>query len=111
LALPILGLFGPSFSAGLPPALILLAGAGIRMAFGPMEDMLQMAGFAADVWRANLIGALVTAILCFVLAGSHQALGAAIGASIGGLAATLMLALAFKRHASAPGLSAPPEVA
>lgn len=107
----ILGLFGPGFSAGLVPALILLAGAGIRMAFGPMEEMLQMAGFPADVWRANLIGALVTAILCFVLAGPYQAVGAAIGASAGGLAATLMLALAFRRHASAPGLSASSEAA
>lgn len=102
----ILALFGPAFGVALYPALILLAGAGIRMAFGPMEDMLQMAGFPADVWRANLIGALVTAIICFMLAGPYQALGAAIGASLGGLAATAMLALAFRRHASAPGLSA-----
>jgi O-antigen/teichoic acid export membrane protein len=101
----ILALFGAGFGAALYPALILIAGAGIRMAFGPMEDMLQMAGFSADVWRASLIGALVTAILCFVLAGPYQALGAAIGASLGGLAATLMLALACRRHASAPGLS------
>ncbi|MBN8534714.1 MAG: oligosaccharide flippase family protein [Rhizobiales bacterium] len=103
----ILMLFGTGFGTALSPALILLAGAGIRMAFGPMEDMLQMAGFPADVWRANLIGALVTAILCFLLAGPYQAVGAAVGASIGGLAATMMLALAFRRHASAPGLSAP----
>ncbi|MGL5447710.1 MAG: oligosaccharide flippase family protein [Rhabdaerophilum sp.] len=101
----ILMLFGTAFAAALVPALILLAGAGIRMSLGPMEDMLQMAGFPADVWRANLIGALVTAVLCFTLVGPYQAVGAAIAASLGGLAATLMLSLAFRRHASAPGLS------
>lgn len=100
----ILFLFGEAFAPALIPALILLAGAGIRMAFGPMEDMLQMAGFPADVWRANLIGALVTAIMCLLLAGSYQAIGAAIGASLGGVAATIMLALAFRRHADAPGM-------
>jgi O-antigen/teichoic acid export membrane protein len=98
----ILRLFGPAFDAALVPVLILLAGAGLRMALGPMEDRLQMAGFAQDVWRANLIGALVTAVGCLSLAGSYGAIGAAIGASLGGLAATLMLALAFRRNLAPP---------
>lgn len=106
LALPlILGMFGRDFSDAYVPATILLAGMAIRMSLGPMEDMLQMAGFAADVWRANAIGALTTALLCLVLAGPWQATGAAIGAAIGSLAATLMLWLAFRRHAHKPAMA------
>ena len=94
----ILSLFGPTFHDGLVPALILLGAAGLRMAAGPIEDLLTLCGFAAAVWRANLIGTLVTAIGCLVLAGSLGAVGAAIGASLGNLAATTMLVLAYRRH-------------
>lgn len=97
----ILSLFGEAFAGGFWPALVLLAGAAVRMALGPLDDLLTMRGYPGDVWRANLIGALVTTIVCLLLAGPWQAMGAAIAATLGNLAAGLALALAHRRVARA----------
>jgi O-antigen/teichoic acid export membrane protein len=94
----ILMLFGESFTAAIWPAWLLLAATAIRMAQGPLEDLLTTIGFPAEVWRANLIGALVTTILCLLLAGPWQAIGAAIGAAMGNLATGLILELAHRRR-------------
>ncbi|CAN1556049.1 RfbX Membrane protein involved in the export of O-antigen and teichoic acid [Rhabdaerophilaceae bacterium] len=93
----ILMLFGPAFGESLWPALILVFAAALRMAAGPMEDLLIVCGDPAGVWRANLIGALFSATICLVLAGPLGAVGAALGAGIGNLAATGMLLLAYRR--------------
>jgi O-antigen/teichoic acid export membrane protein len=97
----ILHLFGPDFAGALIPAVILIAGAAIRMVFGPMDDLLSMAGFPQDALFANLVGAIVTAITCLLLAPALQATGAALGASLGGLASTLLLVMACRRRRSA----------
>ncbi|MCU0819843.1 MAG: lipopolysaccharide biosynthesis protein [Beijerinckiaceae bacterium] len=96
----ILSLFGEGFAGALWPTLLLITGAAVRMTLGPLEDLLTMSGFAADVWRANAIGALITATLCALLAGPYQAIGAAIAAMLGNLAAGLALALAHRRVTS-----------
>lgn len=97
----ILSLFGEAFAGGFWPALVLLAGAALRMALGPLDDLLTMRGYPGDVWRANLIGALVTATIGLLLASPWQAMGAAIAATLGNLAAGLALALAHRRIARA----------
>lgn len=94
----IMMLFGPEFSAALPPALILLAASATRLALGPVEDLLAMAGHPAAVWRANLIGALVMAIACLLLVPMWQASGAAWAVMAGGIASAAMLSIATHRH-------------
>ncbi len=94
----ILALFGPDFAAAIPATQILLGASALRLAIGPAEDTLSMAGHPESVWRANAIGALVMAILCLVLTRDMQASGAALAAAGGTLASSLMLVLALRRH-------------
>ena len=70
----------------------------MRLAIGPAEDTLGMAGFPQSVWRANAVGALVMAILCLLLTRDLQATGAALAAAGGTMASSLMLVLALRRH-------------
>ncbi len=94
----ILALFGPEFAAAVPAAQILLAAGAFRLAIGPAEDAVAMAGYPQTVWQANAIGALVMAILGLVLIPQAQASGAALAAAGGIIASTGMLALGLTRH-------------
>jgi len=94
----ILRLFGPDFEAAVLPTRILLLAGALKLALGPAEDMLNMAGQPESVWRANAIGALVMAILCLLLARDLGPTGAAIAAMAGTSATLIMLAIAFQRH-------------
>lgn len=94
----ILSLFGPDFVAATLATQILLAAGAFRLAIGPAEDTLAMAGHPETVWRANAIGALVMAILCLLLTREWQANGAATAAAGGALASGLMLLLGVRRH-------------
>lgn len=94
----ILALFGRDFAAAVQPTQILVLAAACRLALGPAEDLLNMAGHPASVWRANAVGALVMAILCLLLARDHQATGAALAVAGGTLAGSAMLAIAMRRE-------------
>lgn len=94
----ILKLFGPDFSAAVLPTRILLLAGALKLALGPAEDMLNMAGQPESVWRANAVGALVMAILCLLLARNLGPAGAAIAAMAGTAATLVMLVIAFRRH-------------
>jgi len=94
----IMKLFGPDFAAAVAPTQILLAAGAIRLAIGPAEDALGMAGHPETVWRANAIGALVMAILCLLLTRDGQATGAALAAAGGIVASSAMLVLGLRRH-------------
>lgn len=94
----IMMLFGPDFATAVLPTQILLLAGAIRLAIGPAEDALSMAGHPEAVWRANAIGALVMAILCLLLTREMQAAGAALAAAGGTVAASLMLAINLRRH-------------
>ncbi|KAF0231006.1 MAG: polysaccharide export protein PST [Beijerinckiaceae bacterium] len=94
----IMMLFGPAFAEAVVPTQILLAAGALRLAIGPAEDALGMAGHPDVVWRANAIGALVMAILCLLLTRDMQAVGAALSAAGGIVAANLMLVLGLRRY-------------
>ena len=94
----IMKLFGPDFAGAVAPTQILLAAGAIRLAIGPAEDALGMAGHPETVWRANAIGALVMAILCLLLTRDGQATGAALAAAGGIAASSVMLVLGLRRH-------------
>jgi len=94
----ILRLFGEAFLGATLPAQILIAAASLKLAVGPAEDALAMAGYPEAVWRAQAAGALLTAGLCLVVAGPWQANGAALAAATGSVMTTLWLALAVQRH-------------
>lgn len=94
----VLSLFGPDFASAVLATQILLAAGTLRLAVGPAEDTLSMAGHPETVWRANAVGALVMAILCLLLTREWQANGAAVGAAGGALASAAMLALGVRRH-------------
>ncbi len=94
----ILRLFGPDFAGATLPAQILIAAAALRLATGPAEDALAMAGHPGTVWRGQCAGALLTAWLCLLLAGPWQATGAALAAAAGSLLTTGWLALGLRRH-------------
>lgn len=94
----ILKLFGPDFEAAVLPTRILLLAGALKLALGPAEDMLNMAGQPESVWRANAVGALVMAILCLLLARDLGPAGAAIAALTGTSATLVMLVLGFRRH-------------
>ena len=99
LAAPIImKLFGPDFAAAVIPTQILLAAGAMRLAIGPADDALGMAGHPETVWRANAIGALVMAILCLLLTRDGQATGAALAAAGGIAASSVMLVLGLRRH-------------
>lgn len=93
----VLRLFGPDFAAATLPAQILIAAAGLKLALGPAEDALAMAGHAGTVWRAQCAGATLTAVLCLALAGPWQATGAAVAAAAGTGLTVAWLALAVRR--------------
>lgn len=97
----IMMLFGPDFAAAVLPTQILLLAGAIRLAIGPAEDALSMAGHPEAVWRANAIGALVMAILCLLLTREMQATGAALAAAGGTATASLLLAIHLRRHIGA----------
>lgn len=100
LAPVILALFGPEFSAAIVPSWILLGAAGLRMLAGPLDDWLTMAGYPEDVWRANAISAGLVGALTIALAWPLGAIGAAIAAACGSLAATALLLRARHHHRS-----------
>ena len=98
LATPIfMMLFGPAFAASVAPAQILLAAGAMKLAIGPAEDALAMAGHPETVWRANAVGALVMGGLCLALIPMHQAIGAALAAAGGIIAANLMMLIGLDR--------------
>lgn len=94
----VMKLFGPDFATAVLPTQILLLAGAVRLAIGPAEDALSMAGHPEAVWRANAIGALVMAILCLLLTREMQAVGAALAAVGGIVASSLMLVLNLRRH-------------
>lgn len=94
----ILRLFGEAFLAGTLPAQVLIAAAAFKLAAGPAEEALAMAGHPETVWRGQCAGALLTALLCLLLAGPWQAGGAALAAAAGTLLTTIWLALAVQKH-------------
>jgi O-antigen/teichoic acid export membrane protein len=108
----ILALFGADFVAATDATRILLAAGALRLAAGPVEDALAMAGHPDAVWRANAIGALVMAILCLLLTRDYHATGAALAAAGGTLASLAVLILALRRNlgfwafAARPGMPA-----
>jgi O-antigen/teichoic acid export membrane protein len=94
----ILMLFGPEFATAVIPTRILIAAAALRLACGPVDDMLGMAGYPEIVWRANAIGALVMAILCLLLTPDWHATGAATAAACGALASLCIGLLGVRRE-------------
>ena len=94
----ILRLFGPEFEIAVLPTRILLLAGALKLALGPAEDMLNMAGHPESVWRANAVGALIMAILCLLLARDLGPVGAALSVMAGTCATLVMLTVAFRRH-------------
>lgn len=94
----ILRLFGDGFADAALPSQILIAAAAVKLAAGPAEEALAMAGHPETVWRSQCAGALLTALLCLLLAGPFQAGGTAVAAASGTLLTLGWLVLAVRTH-------------
>ena len=78
----ILSLFGPQFEAGAQALIILSAGQFVNAMTGPVGYLLNMSGFHRIEGRIAVVGALMTAGLCFVLIPIWGLLGAAAANAI-----------------------------
>ena len=78
----ILSLFGPQFEAGAQVLIILSIGQFVNAATGPVGYLLNMSGFHRIEGRIAVVGALLTAGLCFALIPYWGILGAATANAI-----------------------------
>jgi O-antigen/teichoic acid export membrane protein len=78
----ILSLFGPQFEAGAQVLIVLSIGQFVNAATGPVGYLLNMSGFHRIEGRIAVVGALLTAGLCFALIPSWGLLGAAAANAI-----------------------------
>ncbi len=78
----ILSLFGPLFEAGAPALIILSIGQFVNAATGPVGYLLNMSGFHRIEGRIAVVGAVMTAGLCFALIPFWGLLGAAAANAI-----------------------------
>ncbi|MCA0401229.1 MAG: oligosaccharide flippase family protein [Proteobacteria bacterium] len=94
----IMMLFGPAFEASVPPARILILAALLRLANGPAEDLLNMAGHPEAVLRGNAAGAGAMFVACLLLIPFFHAHGAALGVFVGTLASLFVLNRNMAHH-------------
>ena len=78
----ILSLFGPQFEAGAQVLIILSVGQFVNAMTGPVGYLLNMSGFHRIEGRIAVVGALMTAGLCFALIPIWGPLGAAAANAI-----------------------------
>lgn len=78
----ILSLFGPQFEAGAQALIILSLGQFVNAMTGPVGYLLNMSGFHRIEGRIAVVGALMTAGLCFALIPVWGLLGAAAANAI-----------------------------
>ena len=78
----ILSLFGPQFEAGAPVLMVLTLGQFVNAATGPVGYLLNMSGFHRIEGRIAVVGAVLTAALCFALIPIWGVLGAAAANAI-----------------------------
>ena len=78
----ILALFGPQFEAGAQVLIVLTIGQFVNAATGPVGYLLNMSGFHRIEGRIAVVGALMTAALCFALIPFWGILGAAAANAI-----------------------------
>jgi O-antigen/teichoic acid export membrane protein len=78
----ILSLFGPQFAAGAQALIVLSVGQFVNAMTGPVGYLLNMNGFHRIEGRIAVVGALMTAGLCFALIPVWGLLGAAAANAI-----------------------------
>ena len=78
----ILALFGPQFEAGAQVLIVLSIGQFVNAMTGPVGYLLNMSGFQRIEGRIAVVGALMTAGLCFALIPVWGVLGAAAANAI-----------------------------
>jgi O-antigen/teichoic acid export membrane protein len=78
----ILSLFGPQFEAGAQVLIVLSIGQFVNAMTGPVGYLLNMSGFHRIEGRIAVVGALMTAGLCFALIPFWGLLGAAAANAI-----------------------------
>jgi O-antigen/teichoic acid export membrane protein len=78
----ILSLFGPQFEAGAQALIVLSIGQFVNAMTGPVGYLLNMSGFHRIEGRIAVVGALMTAGLCFALIPFWGLLGAAAANAI-----------------------------
>jgi O-antigen/teichoic acid export membrane protein len=78
----ILSLFGPQFEAGAQVLIVLSIGQFVNAMTGPVGYLLNMSGFHRIEGRIAVVGALMTAGLCFALIPLWGLLGAAAANAI-----------------------------
>ena len=78
----ILSLFGSQFEAGAQVLIVLTIGQFVNAATGPVGYLLNMSGFHRIEGRISVVGALMTAGLCFALIPFWGILGAAAANAI-----------------------------
>lgn len=79
---PILSLFGPQFEAGALVLIVLTLGQFVNAATGPVGYLLNMSGFHRIEGRMAVVGAVMTAGLCFALIPPWGIVGAAAANAI-----------------------------
>lgn len=95
LAVPML--FGQSFAAAVPVALVLLVGAAIGSVNGLLEEGLRGLGQPKSVMAAETGGLVVMAILLLVLLRPFQLMGAATASLVGSLTTWVCLLVLVRR--------------
>jgi O-antigen/teichoic acid export membrane protein len=93
----LLSLFGRGFAAGVPVTAILLVGLLARAAMGPAEQLLIMTDNQLECAFAYGWGLVVNTAVSFWLVPSMGAIGAAVGAAAGYLAASVLIVVAVRR--------------
>jgi O-antigen/teichoic acid export membrane protein len=93
----LLAMFGKAFAGGVTVTAILLAGLVARAAMGPAEQLLIMTDNQFECAYAYGWGLVLNTALSFWLIPSLGALGAAIGAATGYLAASALIVAAVHR--------------
>ena len=86
----ILALFGPQFEAGAHVLIVLTIGQFVNAMTGPVGYLLNMSGFQRIEGRIAVVGALMTAGLCFALIPVWGVLGAAAANAIATAACNLL---------------------
>ncbi len=86
----ILSLFGPQFEAGAPVLMVLTLGQFVNAATGPVGYLLNMCGFHRIEGRIAVVGAVMTAGLCFALIPFWGVMGAAAANAIATAACNLL---------------------
>jgi O-antigen/teichoic acid export membrane protein len=95
---PLLGLFGPAFTAGYPAMFVLVIGYLVRSAVGPGEYLLRMSGAQGLSAGIYLVAAIANVVLCFALVPPLGLMGAALGGALATSLSALLNWAAAKRR-------------